>query len=531
MDTFNYLRSIQKEFIQRLNTNQDEELLCSRYEGNYSELKIINLDELVDVRNFAWCMVDKFKQNKARGIFSNHLKGKLGELAVKHCLGNYISSVNYEILPSGDGKVDFRINSNNYIRMQVKTRYGNTETAWKFSLSEIEVNEVLVCVLIHDKEQRVSFDEFQSEYRLVIAGFIPSELLKEEISNSKLIAENSSAITIKIQDLLHGNGLKTYLETLEFNHYSQWKEDKIKTECGDICSVMISQTKKTVVTGDTIHSINFWDLENKKLQHTIESTRRQEGDGHRGDVNALALRPDNQVFASASHDKTIKIWDSKEKKLLKTLTGHSRNVFSLTYTYDGSKLISGGDDGTIKIWDFIKYKLEFKLNVNDSVNTVSVHPNDNIFAAAGKDKYIRFWKISEEPILCQFLAHDDQIRNVCFSKDGLFLVSCSYDRTIKIWNTSDKNLLKGISPNLKYEKFHEVGIHAITISPDSQFLAGIDKNGTVYLYQLNTGQLIRKYPGNFENSWARSHAISFSMDGKLLIAGAKQVIRIWQRLV
>ncbi|MEH2275439.1 MAG: WD40 repeat domain-containing protein [Nostoc sp.] len=536
MNTTNLLREIQVEFIQRLNTNQDEELLCSRYEGNYSELKIILLDELKYAREFAWKMVDKFKyqSNNARVIFSNHLKGKLGEIAVKHSLGNYITSVSYEILPSGDGKVDFMINSNKDIGMQVKTRHGNINTQWKFSKDEIEINKVLACVLIYKKHlESQSFNEFESEYRLLMAGFIPTEIIKDKINANEISFQSEESgyfITIKIEDLLHGSGLKNCLKNLEFINNLQWKEYKIQAQGGDICSLIISLTNKTLVTGDSCHYINFWDLENQILQYFVASTRRQTGDGHSGDVTALALSPDNNFFASGSDDKTIKIWDYTTKSLLKTLKGHSKSVYSLVYSFDGKRIFSGSSDQTVKAWKLPDFEIEFTIDVKDNLNSIKIHPRGEILATAGKDKNISFWRVSSQHLLCKLSAHEEQIMDICFSSNGLILASCSNDKTIKILNTSHENLINGLKPHLKFIKLHENYIYAITISPDCKLLASIDGKGTVYLYEIETGQLICKYPEQLQSSYSRTHAIAFSLDGKLLVAVAKRVIRVWQQV-
>lgn len=534
MNTTNLLREIQIEFIQRLKTNQDEELLCSRYEGNYSELKIILLDELRDAREFAWKMVDKFKHqsNNARVNFSNHLKGKLGEIAVKHSLGNYITSVSYEILPSGDGRVYFKINSNKNIGMQVKTRYGNINAQWKFSKDEIEKNKVLACVLIHEKHRKIQiFNEFESKYRLVMAGFITTEIIKDKINANEIHFQSDKYgyfITIKIEDLLHGSGLKNYLKHLEFINNLQWKEYKIQAPGGDICSLIISRTNKTLVTGDSCHYINFWDLENQTLEYFVTSTRRQTGDGHSGDVTALALSADNNFFASGSDDKTIKIWDSTTKSLLKTLTGHSKSVYSLVYSFDGKRIFSGSSDQTVKAWKLPDCEIEFTIDVKTNLNSIKIHPRGEILATAGKDNNISFWRVSNQYFLCKLSAHEEQIMDICFSSNGLILASCSNDKTIKVWNTSHENLINALKPHLKFIKLHDKKIDAITISPDCKLLASIDENGTVYLYETETGQMICKYPEQLKSRHSRTHAIAFSQDGKLLVAVANSLIRVWQ---
>jgi WD40 repeat protein len=74
-------------------------------------------------------------------------------------------------------------------------------------------------------------------------------------------------------------------------------------------------------------------------------------DGHNNRVNAVTYRPDGLIIASASKDKTVKLWDAAKGILLQTLTGHDHYVLSVCYSPDGMTVSSGSFDETIKIWD------------------------------------------------------------------------------------------------------------------------------------------------------------------------------------
>jgi WD40 repeat protein len=75
--------------------------------------------------------------------------------------------------------------------------------------------------------------------------------------------------------------------------------------------------------------------------------------GHSEMVMAVAFSPDGQRFASASCDRTAKVWDTTSGKpvLALTLMGHTASVESVVFSPDGRRLASSGQDQTVKVWD------------------------------------------------------------------------------------------------------------------------------------------------------------------------------------
>src|SRR5438552_744664 len=73
--------------------------------------------------------------------------------------------------------------------------------------------------------------------------------------------------------------------------------------------------------------------------------------GHSAFIHCVVFSPDGTQVATASDDKTVKIWDSATGKDVHTLRGHTSLVLSVSFSPDGTRLASAGDDKTVRLWD------------------------------------------------------------------------------------------------------------------------------------------------------------------------------------
>jgi WD40 repeat protein len=68
-------------------------------------------------------------------------------------------------------------------------------------------------------------------------------------------------------------------------------------------------------------------------------------------VNEVAFSPDGKLLATASGDKTARLWEVASGKALATLAGHENEVNAVAFSPDGKLVATASADGTTRLWE------------------------------------------------------------------------------------------------------------------------------------------------------------------------------------
>lgn len=114
---------------------------------------------------------------------------------------------------------------------------------------------------------------------------------------------------------------------------------------------------------------------------------------HEAEVNAVRFHPDGTCIASASGDKTIKVWDIRSQRLIQHYDAHSDGVTSLAFHPNGRFIISTSHDSTLKVWDLSQGRVLYTLYGHEgSSNSAHFSPCGDYFTSAGNDSIVMVWK-------------------------------------------------------------------------------------------------------------------------------------------
>jgi len=180
----------------------------------------------------------------------------------------------------------------------------------------------------------------------------------------------------------------------------------------------------------------FWDFRNNIRSQIIHT--------HRSKILCIAISPDGNLLATGSKDHTIKLFETKYFKELRTLPPrHNNEVTSLKFSPDNKLLVSGSKDKTAIVWDLATNNdLKTYIGHKKRVNSVSFSPDSKLIASGSDDRTIMIWDVynSQKPLFV-LLGHKKEVTAVEFTPDGRFLGSGSKDKTIQIWDYKNRVIL------------------------------------------------------------------------------------------
>ncbi|KAI9652720.1 MAG: protein with putative role during mitosis [Alyxoria varia] len=189
--------------------------------------------------------------------------------------------------------------------------------------------------------------------------------------------------------------------------------------------------------------------------------------GHDHSVSAVRFIPSGSagaplsgnLLASASRDRTLRIWDVTTGYCVKTLRGHLDWVRDVAPTIDGRWLLSVGNDQTARLWDASSGEVRNAIQAHDHVieccafapapsyphlaalaqqkKPPPASSSAEFLATGSRDKTIRIWD-ARGTLIKTLVGHDNWVRAVVFHPGGRYVLSVSDDKTIRCWDLAQE---------------------------------------------------------------------------------------------
>ena len=292
---------------------------------------------------------------------------------------------------------------------------------------------------------------------------------------------------------------------------------------GWVRSIAFDPTNDMFASGSADRTIKLWDL--AKASVGASDALKLTLTGHISPVRGLAFSNRHPYLFSAGEDKMVKCWDLETNQVIRHYHGHLSGVFSLKLHPTLDLLVTGGRDAVARVWDIrTKTQVHVLAGHNHTVASILTRSTDPQIVTGSMDSTIKLWDLVAGKCMTTLTHHQKSIRALVEPSFESTFISGAAD-CLKYWQAKDGRFLKSYTG-------HKAVVNAMAVNDDGVLVSGGD-DGSMHFWDYKTGYNFQSgssivQPGSLDAENA-IFCTEFDGTGTRLITGeADKTIKIWK---
>ena len=234
-------------------------------------------------------------------------------------------------------------------------------------------------------------------------------------------------------------------------------------------------------------------------------------DAHTRWVRNVEFSSDGALFASASDEGPVIVWDAATRNRIRSIDVHEGRVWRIAFSGDGRRIVSSGHDGRVVLSDAGSGETVIVIDAEmGAVYSVAISLDGTLIAAGYASGVIAVFSAADGSPVLQINAFPNRSRSVAFSPDGRLLAAGGPEEVVLI-DLDAKQVAIRLTG-------HERWVWRLAFSPDGGILASASDDGTVILWDPTDGTVLH----TLDDLPGQAKALAFSGDGGLLAVGGRR---------
>lgn len=301
---------------------------------------------------------------------------------------------------------------------------------------------------------------------------------------------------------------------------------------GAVNCVAISPDGRSALSGAADYGLILWDIETGRVIHRLQQGETQAVfeetptlGGHEGPVRDVVFNSNGLTAYSVTEDSRMFYWDL-ERGVPIRVEDLTVGVYSLDQSPDGRYALLGLLDSRVVLW--VHYYGRIALDLlghTGRVEAVAFTPDGLQAISGAADGSVRLWDLrSGAELRC--MEFDGSALNVDLSPDGRLLLMGTWSGDISLWDYERGVEIRRMvgHTEMPFAGVLFVGEDARTAVSGAGYIYGAAEDPTVRLWDVETGEEIRRLEGHTRHLWD----IDVSADGSFVVSGSHDgTARLW----
>ncbi|XP_016973981.1 transducin beta-like protein 3 [Drosophila rhopaloa] len=157
-------------------------------------------------------------------------------------------------------------------------------------------------------------------------------------------------------------------------------------------------------------SMKVWQLARaKEDRNSYSFNLRYAALSHDKEVNCVAYAPNNKLLATASQDKTAKIWLADSNSLQGVLRGHTRGVWSVRFSPVDQIVLTSSSDCTLRLWSISNFACIKRFDQECTILRAEFLDHGKFILSAASDGLLKLWNIKTNTCIQSLDEHNDRV--------------------------------------------------------------------------------------------------------------------------